>query len=207
MRCKRASKVELVVEGPQWNGAESVEVAMIATPLPMQPTAYIEKSWTDRPYGRIKKLDVSAIHDGNTFALRIQWTTPVPTEHDFPPAVAFALPASGLSPLALMGMPDAPIHILRWQGGEHHAGVRSILAKGIGTSNHGPDVGQKGVVRQDGRQYAVVITRALGHGKGAATLMPGTHTKIGFAAWDGGNGERAGIKSFSPDWIDLILAD
>jgi DMSO reductase family type II enzyme heme b subunit len=205
MQCKRVSKLGLVVDGPQWSGTHPIEVAMMATPVAMQPTGYIVQSWTDRPYGTIQTLTVDAIHDGHTFAVRIRWETPAPTESDFPPAVAIALPAQGLSPLALMGTPEAPIHILRWQGGRQ-AGVRSVLAKGIGTSNHGPDVGQKAVAAQTGNQHTTVITRALGSGQGAAPLQAGAHTRIGFAAWDGGNGERAGIKSFSPDLIDLILA-
>ncbi len=205
MKCKRVSKVELVLDGPQWAGAESASIAMMATPLPMQPTGYIINSWTDKPYGRIQSLDVQAIHDGQTLALRISWSVPPASEADFPPAVAFALPVKAVSPLALMGTAEAPMHILRWQGGAH-AGVRSVLAKGIGSSNHGPDVGQKALAREADHRYTVVITRALGAGAGAAPVKAGSTTKVGFAAWDGGNGERAGIKSFSVDWVDLVLA-
>lgn len=208
MRCKRVSAVSLAVDAAQWGQSERQSIDMIATPLAMQPTGYVVKSWTDKPFGRVTKLDVEAVHDGSTFALRLSWEVPAPTEkgkdNDFPPAVAFALPVKGVSPLVLMGTAEAPIHILRWQGGRH-AGVRSIVAKGIGTSDHAPDVGQKGTVKQEGLRFTVVMTRALGSGAGAAPLKPGATTKIGFAAWDGGNEERAGIKSFSVDWVDLAL--
>jgi len=206
MRCTKVPAVSATPDAAQWAQSERQSVDMIATPLAMQPTGYVIKSWTDKPYGRVTKLNVEAIHDGATFAIRLSWEVPPATErgNDFPPAVAFALPVKALPPLALMGTADAPMHILRWQGGRH-AGVRSILAKGIGTSDHGPDVGQKGTVKQEGNRYTVVITRALGAGTGAAPLKPGATTKIGFAAWDGGNEERGGIKSFSTDWIDLAL--
>ncbi len=205
MKCKRVSKVELVLEGGQWSGAERAQVEMIATPLAMQPTGHVIKSWADKPYGIIKSLTVGTVHDGHTFAVRINWEVPPATSTDFPPAIAFALPVKAASPLVLMGTAEAPIHILHWQGGTQ-PGVRSVLAKGIGSSNHGPGVGQKALARQDGNRFSVVITRALGSGAGAAPLKTGTTTRIGFAAWDGGNEERAGIKSFSVDWLDLVLA-
>ncbi|MCK9285259.1 MAG: hypothetical protein M0P39_13370 [Rhodocyclaceae bacterium] len=205
MKCKRVSRIDLVLEGGQWSGGDSTQVEMIATPLPMQPTGYVIKSWAEKPYGTIKTLTVDAVHDGHALAVRLQWEVPPATTTDFPPAVAFALPVKATSPLVLMGMAEAPMHILRWQGGAQ-AGVRSVLAKGIGSSNHGPDVGQKALARQDGNRFSVVITRVLGSGAGAAPLKAGTTTKIGFAAWDGGNEERAGIKSFSVDWLDLVLA-
>lgn len=206
MRCTRVPAVSVTPDAAQWAQSERHSVDMIATPLAMQPTGYIIKSWTDKPYGRITKLDVEAVHDGSTFAIRFNWDVPPATERgdDFPPAVAFALPVKALPPLVLMGTKEAPIHILRWQGGRH-TGVRTIVAGGIGTTNHGPDVGQKGVGKQEGNHFTAVITRALGGGAGAAPLKPGATTKIGFAAWDGGNEERAGIKSFSVDWIDLAL--
>lgn len=206
MRCKRVPTVSVTPDAAQWAQSESKTIDMIATPLAMQPTGYIIKSWTDKPYGRITKLNAAAVHDGSTFAIRLSWEVPPPTEKggDFPPAVAFALPVKAVPPLVLMGTAEAPMHILRWQGGRH-TGVRSIIAKGIGTSDHAPDVGQKGAVKQEGNRYTVVIARALGAGAGAAPLKPGSSTKIGFAAWDGGNEERAGIKSFSVDWIDLAL--
>lgn len=206
MRCTRVPAVSVAPDAAQWAQSERQSVDMIPTPLAMQPTGYVIKSWTGKPYGRVTKLNVEAVHDGATFAIRFSWEVPPPGERgdDFPPAVAFALPVKAVPPLVLMGQPEAPIHILRWQGGRH-TGVRTIVAKGIGTSDHAPDVGQKGAVKQEGNHYTVVITRALGAGAGVAPLTPGVTTKIGFAAWDGGNEERAGIKSFSVDWIDLAL--
>lgn len=205
MKCKKIATVPTAPDSELWAKAEQQSVDLIATPLAMQPTVYVAKSWQDKPFGRITKLDVVTLHDKSTFAIRISWEAPPARNNDFPPAVAFALPVKAIPPLALMGTPDAPMHILRWQGGKHHAGVRSIIAHGIGSSDHAPEVGQKASAKQDGNKFSVVITRALGSGAGAAPLKPGAKTKIGFAAWDGGNEERAGIKSFSVDWLDLVL--
>ena len=39
-----------------------------------------------------------------------------------------------------------------------------------------------------------------------AQLRAGETTGFSVAVWEGGNGERAGIKAFAPDWISLALA-
>ena len=39
----------------------------------------------------------------------------------------------------------------------------------------------------------------------AVQLAPGGAVKIGFAVWEGSNGERAGVKSFSKEWRELAL--
>ena len=37
------------------------------------------------------------------------------------------------------------------------------------------------------------------------TLEAGGSTKVAFAVWEGGSGERAGIKAFSKQWRELTL--
>ena len=55
--------------------------------------------------------------------------------------------------------------------------------------------------------WTVVITRALTLSSPAtvAQLYPGARTPYGVAIWEGGNQERAGIKSFTLSREDLIL--
>ena len=54
----------------------------------------------------------------------------------------------------------------------------------------------------------MVITRALKvqSSQNPAQLEPGQSTGFGVAIWEGGHGERAGIKAISgDDWIKLDL--
>ena len=53
--------------------------------------------------------------------------------------------------------------------------------------------------------WSVVLQRNLAGSGEAANLAPGVQTKIGFAVWDGGNQERAGIKAVSADWTEFEL--
>ncbi len=206
MKCIRVDRIELAPDARIWTAQPVTAIDMVATPPGLQPTAYIQNSWADRPYGRITPLRVAAIHDGEMLAIRLSWKPVGGGNPDFPDAAAIALPVSGDPVLGLMGAPDAPIHLLRWQ--THHDGgelIRSILAEGIGSTRPGPEIKRRvGVRRHDGL-IDIVIARTLGQGAGAAPLLAGKTTKIGFAVWDGGNEERAGIKAFSGDWIDLAL--
>jgi hypothetical protein len=40
---------------------------------------------------------------------------------------------------------------------------------------------------------------------GAMQFTAGQAFRTTFAVWDGGNLERAGIKAFSPSWLELTL--
>ncbi len=56
--------------------------------------------------------------------------------------------------------------------------------------------------------WAVVFARPLAVPElkdEAVQLAPGKPVKIGFAVWEGSNGERAGVKSFSKEWRELTL--
>ena len=187
-----------------WAQINTEDIALIATPLAMQPTEYIRKSWEGKNYGGgAKSVKVASVHDGATWAIRLSWTGVAPAGKDFPDAMAVALPVSGAPALALMGAPDAPIHILRWQANKD--GVRSISATGIGQSAPGPDLKSSAQAKADGDTWHLVISRALGSGKGVAPLAAGKKTGVGFALWHGGNDECAGIKAFSIDWAELAL--
>jgi DMSO reductase family type II enzyme heme b subunit len=56
--------------------------------------------------------------------------------------------------------------------------------------------------------WTVVLARDLAAGAGAgetARLAGGTSVEIGFAVWEGGNGERGGVKSYSREWRRLAI--
>lgn len=189
--------------GGGWAAIPTDSVELIPTPLAMQPTDYIRRSWEGRRYGTVKALRVASVHDGETWALHAQWAGVSPAGTDFPDAFAIALPVRGQPPLALMGAPDAPIHTLRWQANQ--PGVRSISSAGIGSSMPGSELKCVSAARSVGDLWEVVISRPLGQGNGIAPLLAGRPTRIGFAVWNGGNDERGGIKAFSVDWADLVL--
>ncbi|MCP4954046.1 MAG: hypothetical protein GY919_00305 [Photobacterium aquimaris] len=172
----------------------------MSTPVAMQPTEYIRVSWEGRGHGNIANLFVSAVHDGEFAAVRMQWESAEKHPKD---AVAIALPVRGTPPLVTMGMKGSPINMLHWMAKDE--GVRSVFAEGIGTTALGPNVKASASASWKDGVWSVVITRALGFGDDVAPLIDGEKTGIGFAVWNGVNQERAGIKAFSVNWLDFIL--
>lgn len=205
MRTRRIASIKdyLSPASPAWAKLGTDEVPMVPTPLAMQPTEYIRKSWEGKPYGNTKALRVASVHDGSTWAMRASWSGVSPAGKDFPDALALAFPVSGKPVLALMGGADAPIHYLRWAANKE--GLMSVIATGIGSSRPGTVIHSGAQSLATGDVWNVVITRALGTGKDLAPLSAGRTTQIGFAVWHGGNDERAGIKAFSIDWAELAL--
>ena len=186
-----------------WSRVPGTRVPLMPAPLPMQPTEYVRRSWEGRPYGQTTTLEVASAHDGRNLAVRVGWETRTAEPTGFPDALAIAVPLRDVAPLILMGSVEAPIHILRWQADRQ--GVRSLLATGIGRSAPGPTIEATAEAAADGHRWQLVVTRALGGGGDVAPIEAGQATRIGFALWRGANSERAGIKAFSIDWMDLSL--
>ena len=84
----------------------------------------------------------------------------------------------------------------------------NTIAKGLGTTVFSKTCPIQTKSLWGNGAWAVVFTRALAVPdlKDEATqLAPGATVKVGFAVWEGSNGERAGVKSFSKEWRDLTL--
>lgn len=205
MRSPRVANIAEYLDpaSSRWKKITPTEVSLIPTPLGLQPTEYVRKSWENRPFGKATAVQVASAHDGQTWAIRASWKGVSPADRDFPDALAVALPVSGKPMLALMGAPDAPIHILRWAANKE--GAQSVLATGIGQSRPGATIKCQAQAKAEGDIWSVVISRSLGIGNEIAPLVAGKQTGIGFALWSGGNDERAGIKAFSTDWVALAL--
>jgi DMSO reductase family type II enzyme heme b subunit len=109
--------------------------------------------------------------------------------------------------MAVMGAVGMAVNAWYWRADENGRG-RHVLAEGLGTSRtiDYEQVRGNGVYK-DGR-WQVVITRALKveSPDNPAQLEPGQSSGFGVAIWEGGKGERAGIKAISgDDWIPLDL--
>lgn len=205
MRSRRVRDVTPLLDpfDPAWGGHAHEPVTMMATPLAMQPTEYIRNKWAGVGHGADPGLEVASVHDGLRWVIRLEWSGVSDPSRDFPDAVAIALPVRGDPPLALMGTEQAPIHFLRWQS--KRKGVASQLAHGIGSSGPGPALECALRAEARGDRWHLTIARPLGGAGDVAPLAAGTATRIGYAVWVGGKDERAGIKAFSIDWVELAL--
>lgn len=205
MECIRVKSVKkyLSAQSELWQKLAEAEVAMMPTPLAMQPTQYIRESWKDKRYGQLAAVHVSAVHDGERMLVKVRWQAPKSENSDFPDALAVALPVKKGAPLVTMGSEGYPIQILRWSSKDDS--LMSILAEGIGKSRPGPAMKtQVSSAHADG-QWTLVIARDLGAGTDIAPLKAGVIAQLGFAVWRGANDERAGIKAFSGNWTEMAV--
>lgn len=194
-----------------WRSVPGATVALIQAPAAMQPTRYITTKWQSQAYGQTTNVAVKAVHNTQEIAFRLEWQDPTNNEHrvdntDFPDAVAMLFPLRNNAPL-FMGMEGAPVNLWYWRA-DHPTQARSNIATGIGTSRavNGEFLTARSS-HQDGR-WSVVIRRALrvqAEAQTAIQFAPGQALRTALAVWDGGNQERAGIKAFSPAWLDLKL--
>jgi len=215
MRVRQVSKHDLETlldpEATGWKRREALPVKLMGTPLAMQPSELIRVAWSERRIGAIDRVRVSAIHDGQQLAFRLEWTDPtensdVRDNDQFPDAAAIVLPSAEGSPLITMGQAGQAVNAWYWRADQTSA--RNVVAEGLGTSRSVDDdrVRARGVWKEG--HWRVVIAGALRveSPEPLAQLRPGESSGFGVAVWDGGSGERAGIKSFSgPQWIDLDI--
>lgn len=199
-------------ESAAWRGARAERVRMMGTPSGMQPTAAVRAAWPDSKIGAVDRVAVDALHDGQQLAFRIEWADESEDRAlgdtiSFPDATAVVLPAAPNAPIITMGAPGLAVNAWYWRADEDGSG-RQVVAEGLGTTRTVDlDLVKGRGVWKDGR-WRVVIARALRveSGEPLAQLRPGETTGFGVAVWEGSRGERAGIKSFSGDWMKLELA-
>jgi DMSO reductase family type II enzyme heme b subunit len=195
-----------------WRGAEVETVKLKGTPLDMQPTSAIKVGWAGKKIGAVEVVQVSAVHDGERIAFRLEWKDPdesreITDTTVFSDGCGILLPAVQYAPMAVMGAVGMAVNAWYWRADENGLG-RHLMAEGLGTSRTiDYELVRGNGVHKNGRWH-VVITRAMkveGPDK-PVQLEPGQSTGFGVAIWEGGHGERAGIKAISgDDWIKLEI--
>lgn len=194
-------------DAPGWAELPGTSVTLIQAPLGLQPTPYLRARWADQAYGTVETVRLACAHDGSGAVFRLSWRCPEKSLREgerFADSAAIAFPMAEGAALVTMGSPAAPLHILQWQAGI--PGCRSVIASGIGTSRPGPvmHTDARGVWRQG--VWEVCFQRPMSAPDTGAALIEGERAQIGLAIWQGSNGERGGIKSFSPQWLPITLA-
>ena len=60
-------------EGPAWKAARPERLTMMGTPIGLQPTDAIRVGWAHKKIGAIERVNATAVHDGQTLAVRLEW--------------------------------------------------------------------------------------------------------------------------------------
>ena len=200
----------LDADAAPWRSTAPETLALMGTPVGLQPTGAIRAAWTGKKIGAVERVTVAAVHTGRELAFRLEWADPTENREltdttSFPDAAAVLLPSSPDSVVMTMGAPAAPVNAWYWRADADKS--RNIIAEGIGTSRTvDVELVRGRGVWKEGR-WKVVIARALriDTKEPVAQIDVGATSGFAVAVWDGANSERGGIKAFSGDWRELVL--
>jgi len=195
-----------------WRRVKAEPVELAGAPLGMQPSAYISVSRAGKTVGRVNRLQVSSIHNGREIGFHLEWEDPthnleVNDTNTFPDGAALLFPIKGDAPLITMGTESQPVNAWHWRA-DRPDRARNNVAAGLGTTRvTDEDTIHASAVWLNDRWH-VVFTRALKVPAGrdeAVQFSVGDEVRVAFAVWEGANGERAGLKAFSPTWHSVRL--
>jgi DMSO reductase family type II enzyme heme b subunit len=215
MQVKRVStstEALLDPEAAAWAQAEELVIDTLPTPIDLQPTEYIQKTFASRTYGDATPLKVRCLHNGDAMLIRIEWAEPSPSRelnnvNAFTDGCGVLFPVAGDAIITEMGSVSQPVNAWYWRADFDDKPI-SVTSTSRGTSvryTTNPLVARSAWT--DGA-WQVVMGRpfvvAEPHRR-MIELKPGTTVKAGFAIWRGSNLERGGIKAYSPNWSDLEI--
>jgi DMSO reductase family type II enzyme heme b subunit len=208
-----ASTEELLdTQAAVWAQAEELVIDMLPTPIDLQPTEYIQKTFASRAYGDATPIKVRCLHNGDSMFIRIEWAEPSPSRelsniNVFTDGCGVLFPVAGDAIITEMGSVSQPVNAWHWRA-DFGDKPNSVTSTSRGTSvryTTNPLVARS--AWKDGA-WQVVMGRpfvvAAPHRR-MIELKPGATVKAGFAIWRGANQERGGIKAYSPDWSDLDI--
>jgi steroid C-25 hydroxylase gamma subunit len=194
-----------------WRGLGTEKVTLMATPLVLQPSEYVQNKWATLHYGATPEVRVAAAHNGQAIFFRLEWDDAVDDSHptdmaDFPDQAGVMLPLKDTAVIEQMGDEANPVNMWLWR-----ADVDTpyyVTAAGKGWATRQTDSPLRGRGRWREGAWAVVISRPFNVNLPAAVvvpLAPGMTHQCTFAVWQGSNKERAGLKSYGAVWQPLEI--
>ena len=176
-----------------------------ATQVALQPAFPGHPSIAGKPV--TEQLTAQVVRARDRLFVKLAWSdrtanTAINDTTRFADGVAVQFPVNGkVSSTPFMGDPKSTVNVWYWRADGR---TENLLAQGFGTATRVPFEGLKSAAVRTSSGWAVVLTRSLRvkpdegaslQGKGA---MP-----VAFAAWDGENQERDGLKAVTLEWWQL----
>lgn len=194
------------------SGRKTIETT--ATPLANQPSPYIKGVYEEEKIGAVKKFDVKSVHNGSDIFFYFEWETSQPNEkivdiEVFPDGVALLMPFKDMEKTQIkeMGSQDYPTNNWYWRP-DFEGQPKNQISHGLSTSIYTEKTSIKSDSEWSDGKWHVVMGRPLKanrSGEETIDLQPGQTIGIGFAVWEGSNGERGGVKAFSKEWMELVI--
>lgn len=211
-----ASRDELLdLDSALWAKSKSLTIPMTAAPLANQPSPYIKATRDEKEIGKVKKLVTKALRNGKELFFRFEWASPEPNYeiadlNVFPDGVAvlYAMNDGDDCPIKEMGREDSPTNAWFWRA-DFENKPKNQIARGLATTLYTVESSIVANSRWNDGKWTVVVGRSFevaGKNEEAVKLKAGKSKRVGFAAWEGANGERGGVKAFSKEWRKLVIS-
>lgn len=215
--CKKTSKgtSELLDSGSAfWKSSSKMTVATTATPLANQPSPYIKGVYDENKIGAVKELKVATVHNKKNIFFYFEWASASPnTEigdiNVFPDGLGVLFPFKDIEKTQIkeMGSKEYPTNSWYWRP-DFKEKPKNQVAHGLSTSEYTKKSSVTSHSGWNSKTWRLVMTRPLsvsGKDEESVQLKPGGKIGVGFAVWEGSNGERGGVKAFSKEWRELVL--
>ncbi len=192
-------------DAKEWAKAAVASIPLVPTPVDRQPSAYVRASWSERPRGAVSEIAVSTLTNARALAVRLEWEAPRPSRrisdyNVYADACAVLFARDGrLLEHETMGSPGHPVEGWHWRAGTDEAFV--INATGLGTATRVKAHSVCASSRWSEGRWQVVLARPLE--ADGVPLAKRKKVPVAFAVWTGVAGERAGLKSYSPQAHEL----
>lgn len=211
-----ASRDELLdLDSSVWAQADGVTLELTATPLANQPSPYIKATRNEDEIGKVKELDTKVLHNGEEIFFFFELASPEPNEeigdlNVFPDGVSvlFSINDGDECPIKEMGSVESPTNGWFWRA-DFKNEPKNQISRGLATSLYTDQSSIVSSHRWENGRWQVVMGRALkvdNPAEESVQLIIGQPKRVGFAAWEGSNGERGGIKAFSKEWRELVIS-
>jgi DMSO reductase family type II enzyme heme b subunit len=208
-----ASREELLkLDSPAWSSAEEFSIETATTPLANQPSPYIKATREEKELGKVKELKVRVLHNGEEVFFMLKWESEeknltIGDLNTFPDGVSLLFPMKDDvdCPIKEMGTQESPTNSWYWRA-DFDNKPKNQIAEGLSTSLYTDDSSIVANSRWTNGEWTVIMGRAFEVPEQATKLVPGKKKSIGIAAWEGAAGERGGVKAFSKEWRELVLA-
>ncbi len=208
-----ASKEELLkLDSSAWASAKEYVLEMAATPLANQPSPYIKATRDEKEIGKITKVSLKCLHNGKEVFFLLKWTpkeksASIGDLNTFPDGVSLLFPMKdGVdTPIKEMGKEDAPTNAWYWRA-DFDNKPKNQVTQGLSTSLYTEKSSIFASSECKDGVWTVVMGRPFQVEEDAVKLSSSAKKSMSVAAWEGSAGERGGVKAFSKEWRDLVLA-
>lgn len=187
-----------------FGGIEATKVDLAKIPIEAQPNKYIKNAYSPKDYGTIKAVDVKLASDGGRLFVNLSFADSETPNSEFQDSVAVFFPGlNGASETPVtIGSLDAPVLLWQWK---NRTELQKNLSQSKDLESFGPGVfipnaNPSSIKVEANGELTGGIWNVVISGDLAAVEKS---KKIGIAAWDGSNNERAGIGSVCTQWIDI----